>query len=76
MTTITLWLLVSIGTFGGQGATNSPTFVIERFATEEACRSAWGKLENAYRTYVPRLVCIKADVVDSQPQTKKFVVTL
>lgn len=70
MSTITLWLLVSIGTFGSPPSSSpstpsivaSPTIVLERFLTQEDCRDARAKIENAYRVYQPRLACVQVKI--------------
>ena len=61
MTTITIWLLVSIGSFG-TGVT-APTQVVERFATGEECQRVLGVLYESSGVYVKRHRCIQATVV-------------
>lgn len=60
MTTITLWLLISVGQYAN--AVAAPTQVIEKFSTEDDCKDAWRRIENSYRIQTPRLVCIPAKI--------------
>ncbi len=58
MTTITLWLLVSIGS-----AATSPTVPIERFASRQDCVDAMAQIVSATERYRAPMACIQAKVV-------------
>lgn len=62
MTTITLWLLVSIGTTR-YGHPNTPTMVVERFATAQECERVRNWMAPGKHTGEPALGCIEAKVV-------------
>lgn len=61
MTTVTLWLLVSVGA-GWNGTGAMPTLVVERFASREACVAVATELLGLYEHGKPRLRCIEAKV--------------
>ena len=63
MTTITLWLLVSVGV---QWASGHPTQLIERFATPQDCQKTVDQIMASYPSK-PRLVCIEARVLKEKP---------
>lgn len=61
MTTVTLWLLMSIG-YDHYSAGNQPTSVVERFATLQECE----RVREAARVRTmgnPLLRCVQATVV-------------
>lgn len=61
MTTVTLWLLISVGAgYNGTGAL--PTQLIERFATRDDCLHVANDLLGMYESGKPRLRCVEAKV--------------
>lgn len=60
MTTITLWLLISVGSGRHDGY---PTTVVERFATESACIQVARAAYDGRSYDRPALRCIQATVV-------------
>lgn len=61
MTTITVWLLISIGYNGSNAGYAQPTLVVERFATVQECqRVAKVIVDSSYGG--ARLQCVQATV--------------
>jgi hypothetical protein len=61
MTTITIWLLLSIGLSDSRAA--SPTQVVERFATVQACEFVANSIREARTVDRAVVRCIQATVV-------------
>ena len=61
MTTVTLWLLISVGA-GWSGSGAMPTQVVERFASRDECVRVATDLLDLYQSGKPRLRCIEAKV--------------
>ncbi len=60
MTTITVWLLISVGSDNYAG---SPVQVVERFAHARDCESVALAARESRRNAIPVLRCIQATVV-------------
>lgn len=62
MTTITIWLLISVGSYAHHG-----TRVVERFASGEECQRVLLLIRDPSSFGKPSLACIQATVLRKEP---------
>jgi hypothetical protein len=65
MSTITVWLLVSLGSLYGAGR---PFITVERFATAVECERVAQVLRSSNGGYTPGLQCVQAAIAKAGSQ--------